>query len=819
MIDVRLGAPAALGWAALAGVLPQPGALGPTAAVCGGVGVAALGSCALVARRWRSTLASVSLALLVVALLAAIAALQAPARTPERLVALADRSATVEVTGRVVGVPTADRVALAVTEVRARGVPVVSGANVPMLVLGLEAERLPGADDRVLLTGRLGVADPGGSVAFLLRPAGDIEVVSRAYGVHAVAATLRESFARTSHGLTGDGGDLLPGLTIGDTSHVDEGLDAAMKASSLAHLTAVSGANCAVLVALILAIGAFLRGPRILVSSLAIVVLAGFVVLVTPDPSVVRAAVMAVLALVAQAVGRPVRGLPLVSLAVVILLIIDPWLARSYAFALSVLATAGLVVLTRPLVALLARVMPEPLALALAVPVAAQAAVQPLLLSLDPGIAVLGVPANVLADPAAPLATVLGLMACLLGPVWPFGAGVAAAAAWAPASWIALVARGAAALPSMRLETDGSLLAIVVCVVATALAGVAILLPSRRRSRLVTTLVLAGLLLPLGAVAVGGTLGRRATLPPDWQIAQCDVGQGDAVLLRSAERVALVDTGDDATLLRSCLDLLAIQRLDLLVLTHFDADHVGAAASLTGRVQSLLVGPSGGPVDERLVSTLRRGGATVIDARPKESLDLGDLSLEVLWPPEKTEAGNGASVALRVEPRVGCAGSCLSAVLLGDLDETAQRRLLGRGLGVGPVDVVKVSHHGSRDQSPELYRSLGARVALIGVGAGNTYGHPVPATVRLLERTGARVVRSDRDGTVALTGTADGRISLWQSGARPASAGAPRLDDEPNPVGAAWLSEGRKWRARRARPPPRRPRSSSCRGTESGPRE
>lgn len=641
MIDVRLGAPAALGWAALAGVLPQPGALGPTAAVCGGVGVAALGSCALVARRWRSTMASLSLALLVVALLTAIAVLQTPARTPERLVALADRSATVEVTGRVVGVPTADRVALAVIDVRARGVPVVSAANVPMLVLGLAAERLPGTDDRVLLTGRLGVADPGGSVAFLLRPAGDIEVVSRATGVHAVAATLRESFTRTSQGLPGDGGDLLPGLTIGDTSRVDEGLDAAMKASSLAHLTAVSGANCAVLVALILAIGAFLRAPRILVPSLAIIVLAGFVVLVTPEPSVVRAAVMAVLALVAQAAGRPVRGLPLVSLAVVILLVTDPWLARSYAFALSVLATVGLVVLTRPLVALLARVMPEPLALALAVPVAAQAAVQPLLLSLDPGIAVLGVPANVLADPAAPLATVLGLMACLLGPVWPFGAGVAAAAAWAPASWIALVARGAAALPSMRLETDGSLLAIGVCVVATALAGVAILLPSRRRSRLVATLVLAGLLLPLGAIAVGGTLGRRATLPPDWQIAQCDVGQGDAVLLRSAGRVALVDTGDDATLLRSCFDLLAIKRLDLLVLTHFDADHVGAAASLTGRVQSLLVGPGDGPDDERLVSTLRRGGASLIDARPGDSLDLGDLSLEVLWPPQRRRRATG----------------------------------------------------------------------------------------------------------------------------------------------------------------------------------
>src|SRR5690606_39249834 len=134
----------------------------------------------------------------------------------------------------------------------------------------------------------------------------------------------------------------------------------------------------------------------------------GFVVLVTPEPSVQRAAVMALAVLVASGSGRPVRGIPVLCLAVLGLLVVDPWLARSFGFVLSVLATGGLLVLAGPLAAAMARWMPRWLAVVIAVPAAAQVACQPVIVLLDAALPTYGVVANILAAPAAPIATVVG---------------------------------------------------------------------------------------------------------------------------------------------------------------------------------------------------------------------------------------------------------------------------------------------------------------------------------------------------------------------------------------------------------------------------
>ncbi|ROQ41211.1 competence protein ComEC [Frondihabitans sp. PhB188] len=751
MIDVRLAAPAAAGWGALVLALPHPAALPMIA------GVAAVGSCVLLVGR---RLGLVAVMLGVVAALAGSAWIRLP--SPESL-----PNTSTAVVGEVVGLPDPRTGTLTLSISRV-------GAQEPAhplrtLVLGAEpGAAWPTAGDTVAVTGRLSEFTPGDPHALALRPSSPVEVVRPASGLGGWAADLRDGFARTTAGLPGDGGDLLPGLTLGDTARVSADLDQAMKRSSLAHLTAVSGANCAVVVAVTLMLAAALGVPRLVRYGAAALVLGGFVVLVTPEPSVQRAAVMALAGLALTAWGRPVRGLPLVSLAVVVLLLSDPWLARSFGFALSVLATAGLVVLTGPLSLVLARVVPSPIAVALAVPIAAQLACQPLLLLLDPGVPLVGIPANVLAEPAAPVATVLGLVACLLGPVWPAAAVAVSHAAGLPSTWIAAVARFAAGVPGARLEWGAGALAVGVAALVVLLAAAAVLAPSHRRARRVATSALLALLVPLAATTAGGTLGRRATLPADWQIAQCDVGQGDAVLVRSAGRVALVDTGDDAALLATCLQSFGIGRIDLLVLTHFDADHVGASGSLAGRVETVLVGPGGGDV----VPALR--ARAVVAATPGASTRLGDARLTMLWPPDGTTPGNEASVVLSVSCASVCAPAQLTAVLLGDLGEREQARLRGR-TDFGPVDVVKVSHHGSRDQSPSLYQELRPRIALIGVGADNTYGHPVAQTVDLLQSVGAAVVRSDEDGTVALARDSDGGIAVWRAGAR-VTAGAPRLD-------------------------------------------
>ncbi|WP_152607182.1 ComEC/Rec2 family competence protein, partial [Clavibacter michiganensis] len=360
---------------------------------------------------------------------------------------------------------------------RATDGTVVLHAPVPVVVF---ASR-PGSDPGGSGSGHIGVgtvvrlsaavrpADPADRAAYLLVARGALEATAPPAGPLAVADDLRAGLSRAAATLPGPGAELLPGLAIGDVSAVGPTLAQSMKDSSLTHLTAVSGANCAVIVGLVLALSAAigLRRPGRAVAALT--ALGAFVVLVTPQPSVRRAAVMAAVLILSTASGRPARGLPALSLAVVVLLAGDPWLARDLGFALSVLATAGLLVLAPPLADRLSRRMPPRLAEALSIPVAAQVACQPVLLVLQPGLPVHGVLANVLAEPAAAPATVAGLVACVLLPVWPAAGVLALRLAWLPASWIAAVAAVLSGLPWGRVPWPTGPGGVVALVVATAL--------------------------------------------------------------------------------------------------------------------------------------------------------------------------------------------------------------------------------------------------------------------------------------------------------------------------------------------------------------
>jgi competence protein ComEC len=284
------------------------------------------------------------------------------------------------------------------------------------------------------------------------------------------AERLRAGLVRSAADVPGDAGRLLPAMAVGDTRAVGD-LDEAMRASGLAHLTAVSGAHFSLLGGVVLASAGWLRVPRRWRGLPVAVAMAGFVVLVQPGASVVRAAVMGAVGLLGLLAGRPARAVPALACAVVVLLVVDPWLARDLGFVLSVVATAGIALLAAPLArrwsagegaARWARrpparrspsadARPGPVTTALAVPVAAQAVCAPVVLLLSPTVPVYAVLANVAVAPAVPLATVGGLLAALVAPWWPEGAQACAQVAGAGCWWIAGVARTATALPCAQL--------------------------------------------------------------------------------------------------------------------------------------------------------------------------------------------------------------------------------------------------------------------------------------------------------------------------------------------------------------------------------
>ncbi|MEQ4303587.1 ComEC/Rec2 family competence protein [Plantactinospora sp. B6F1] len=615
---------------------------------------------------------------------------------------------------------------------------------------------LPG--QRVTATGRLAAPRGGDLTAAVLTvstppvPQGTPSWAQRAAG------SLRAGLQRAAAPLPTEPGGLLPGLVVGDTSRLEPAVEEDFLITGMTHLTAVSGSNVAIVVGLVLLLARWARAGPWLAAVLSGAALVGFVVLARPSPSVVRAATMGAIGLLALAVGRPRAALPALASAVTVLVVVDPELAGDAGFALSVLATGGLLLLApRWRDALRRRGVPAGAAEALAIPAAAQLACAPVVAGLSGTISLVAVPANLLAVPAVAPATVLGVTAAVLSPIWPTGAeGMAWLGSW-PAWWLVLVARYGARLPAGTLPwLDGVAGGLLLGVLTVALL-IAVRRPLVRRLVAVVAAAVVVGALPVRLVATGWP-------PAGWVVVACAVGQGDSLVLPvGVGRAVVVDAGPDPGAVDRCLRRLGVRAVSLLVVSHFHADHVnGVDGVFRGRRVDAVVVPQWLEPAEGRATVERAGSANGVPVGTVGAgwtYAAGSVALVLLGPPYPIRGTrsdpNNNSLVLRAQ--VGG----VSILLSGDAETEEQRALL-ESVPVARlrVDVLKLAHHGSAYQEPAFLDTVRPAVALVPVGVDNGYGHPNAGVLDRLARSGVRVLRTDRDGDLAVVGAGGGQLSV-----------------------------------------------------------
>lgn len=643
---------------------------------------------------------------------------------------------------------------------------------------------------------------------------------------------LRRKFLALAKTLPGNAPGLVPGMSVGDTRFMEKDLKDATKISGLTHLTAISGAHFVIIISLIGTILAALKLRLGVKCVLQLVAVAGMVILVHPTDSVKRAAVMSVIGLCGIFFKRRSQSLSALFFAISAYLIFDPWLAVSFGFALSCSATASIIIFTAPLSSRLEGYIGKLPAQILAVPIVAQMGCYPVLLLMTDYITPYAPLANVLVIPAIEPATILSLASCLSAGIFPALAFWLARAAGFFTEIIASAAIQVNNLPGARIAWPAGLRG---ALILYALLTLIIIIPhiyrcayrrllgrdlpefgslkgilTRARQKVCDTLVnklykphrvlvwglVSVLLLSSGALVYGKQrLGWFSSIPPSWLVIACNVGQGDAALVRTGEHSAILvdagppDTSTGGEYVAECIQRAGVQVIDAFVVSHYHDDHIGGLdkAFEAATFRKALLNPVKSPARNHthVLQAFQSRGIPV-EYASSEMRDVGECapsapyctkySILSIW----DDLGAGGKVSDK-ESGGGSAAdddrendSSLAMLFevngvryftAGDLEKKGAQAALKavQASGVGAVDVMKVNHHGSKTQNEALVKALNPLVSLYMSGK-NTYGHPAKDTLALTSSTGSRNLRVDESGLCGVYLGADAQLRVFEQG-------------------------------------------------------
>ena len=549
---------------------------------------------------------------------------------------------------------------------------------------------------------------------------------------------------------------LLLGMTDGDTAMLDPGTVDDFRATGLAHVVAVSGYNVAIfLTLLMLVVRRISSRGRWLRVAIAVPSLVFFCFLSGLQPSVLRAAVSAGVALAVGADGRVAEALRAAALAFVVLVMISPDMLFAWGFQLSFGATIGILLLSAPAAERIAKLFRDPatrvarvVSGGLGTTVAAQLAVAPILawhFGRVPGI---GAAANLVAIPISGSVMIGGLVTLSVASVVPF-------LDWTPATLrLPLDAILAAAHTFARLPGATLSMTVLVGCAITAAAAAVIARSGRARAAAVAVAVLCA------AAGGGRALATANVTCPRGEIRALDVGQGTAVLLRAGGHAVLLDGGPPGAGIVGALGRLGVRRIDLAVASHPHRDHVeGFVEVLEHMPVGRVIGPVivGWGMGGKLLAAARHAHVDVQTAAAGDRFDAGPIHLDVIapepGPPPEVEAPdriNGYSLLVRAT--IG--GVALIAP--GDLQAKDQSQLPTDDL---QAPVLIAPHHGSANLDPDFVQAVSPRLTLVTVGAQNQYGLPSDKALKTFSRYGP-VMRTDEQGMVTVC-VEESRAQVW----------------------------------------------------------
>lgn len=662
----------------------------------------------------------------------------------------------------------------------------------------------------------------GIEVVFRADGADSIAVLGRRGGVSGRFDHLRASAqAHLSLGPSDRVNEVLVGVVTGDTVGIDKPWMTAFRRSGTAHMLSVSGLHVASLAGIAIGAARLVGAARWVGFLLAMMSALFMIPFVGASPPIVRAAVMICVVLTGRWVGRGKDQWQVLALAAIVVLALNPFAVFDVGFQLSFSAFLGLLTLLGPLQKLLRR-LPDAVGSNVAVSIAASVGTAPVSLAVFDKTSLVSPLANLLVVPTLPMVTGLGMASVFLGFIWHGLSTALDTLASLPMTWTVQVCRLMAVAPVLSAADLGRALfalgaGAVTLPAALALSGRSVRVPlgaplpffrrslawlrgNRPRDRrwavaLGVAVVASGLLVGGGAYpSVARSWEALESLAPGrgWpdqvEVRVLDVGQGNAVLVRTPEHHAMLfDGGPAGCDLAGQLRGLGVRKLDLVVISHPHADHFsGLLESLDGLEVTALVdqvqvvsstgaearagptalgGEDGGEATDYL--ELRRdladdgcryvlaatGYSVRVDgvavrffapARPLTLVDGADPWASRTREPSGEEL-NGASLVAVVS--VGG----VSVLIPGDAEADVLRRYQ-----LPSAEAIVVPHHGSRGAvSDSLLTELGVRVALISVGEGNFFGHPHAATMSALEEAAGTILRTDTAGWVSCSVNGD----------------------------------------------------------------